>query len=142
MSTGWLLIDYQNLHFSAGDVFEPHGTPPEDYLVHPDRFAAQVEVEWQNKFAQPLEIRRVDVFRGLPDPRKEGALNGHVSRQNRLWTSGRVNVYTRALRYPRDWPNSRAEEKGIDVLLALSFFRAVLVKKSDYVARHGPRACA
>lgn len=34
---------------------------------------------------------------------------------------GRVQVFTRALRYPHDWPASKAEEKGIDVVLAVDF---------------------
>lgn len=135
LSTGWLFIDYQNLHHTAGECFESPGTPPEDYLVHPDRFATEVENAWPRVVSDTkLEVHRVDVFRGLPDPRKDPQLNSYISKHNAAWNAvERVNVHTRPLRYPRDWPTSRAEEKGIDVLLALFFFRAAIMHKTDYV---------
>ena len=51
-----------------------------------------------------------------------------------LLTSGRrigrsVTVISRDLRYPPDWPRRSAEEKGIDVALAVDFLMMV--------ARHG-----
>lgn len=37
----------------------------------------------------------------------------------------------RPLRYPHDWPAGRAQEKGIDVLLAVSFVRAAILRAAD-----------
>lgn len=40
-------------------------------------------------------------------------------RTGEAWKPGGVEVVTRDLRYPGDWPKSKAEEKGIDVALAI-----------------------
>jgi hypothetical protein len=48
-----------------------------------------------------------------------------------MGTDRRVKVYSRPLRYPRDWPNSPAREKGVDVMLAVAFVRAALEKHAD-----------
>jgi NYN domain-containing protein len=40
-------------------------------------------------------------------------------RQCAAWEKAGAKVIPRPLRYPRDWPTSRAEEKGIDVQIAI-----------------------
>lgn len=35
-------------------------------------------------------------------------------------------MHTRPLRYPRTWPNNKAKEKGVDVMLAGEFVRAAI----------------
>ena len=42
-------------------------------------------------------------------------------RQCHTWERSGAVVITRPLRYPREWPRARAEEKGIDVQLAIDF---------------------
>jgi hypothetical protein len=42
-------------------------------------------------------------------------------RQCLSWEQSGVTVVHRALRYPREWPKVPAEEKGIDVSLAVDF---------------------
>jgi len=42
-------------------------------------------------------------------------------RQCAGWAKTGITVVPRTLRYPRDFPNSRAVEKGIDVALAIDF---------------------
>ena len=42
-----------------------------------------------------------------------------------------ITVVRRPLRYPRDWPNSPAQEKGIDVALAVDFTAMALLKRYD-----------
>ena len=44
--------------------------------------------------------------------------------------SGRVSVITRSLRYPRSWPSTPAEEKGIDVALAVDF--VMMAVRNEY----------
>ncbi len=44
---------------------------------------------------------------------------------------GRVDVITRTLRYPPDWPNARAQEKGIDVALAIDFVQMAMLGEFD-----------
>jgi hypothetical protein len=42
-----------------------------------------------------------------------------------------VSVITRTLRYPPDWPKSRAQEKGIDVALAIDFVQMAMLGEFD-----------
>ncbi len=42
----------------------------------------------------------------------------------------KIRVITKILRYPRNWPEERAEEKGIDVALALDV--VTMAMKSEY----------
>lgn len=51
-------------------------------------------------------------------------------RQCAAWENKGVIVKPRTLRYPFDWPKSPAEEKGIDVALALDF--VTLAVDGDY----------
>jgi hypothetical protein len=51
-------------------------------------------------------------------------------KQRSVWIGDGVKVFPRTLRYPPDWPNSRAQEKGVDVALAVDLVRYGLVEKS------------
>lgn len=122
-----VLMDYQNVHKTAWECFTSYGTPVYEALIDPCKFADQVAHKWTAGSREDLTIETVLVFRGLPDPRKESSLNSRVSRQNANWRRDtRVTVTTRPLRYPRDWPDEKAQEKGIDVMLALALVRAAL----------------
>ena len=44
---------------------------------------------------------------------------------------GRVTVIARSLRYPPDWPMTRAQEKGVDVALAVDFVRMAILDEFD-----------
>lgn len=114
-----LLMDYQNVHLSAWERMTSYGTPKHHAKVQPGKFADEVERAWAEKH-EALTIDRVIAFRGLPDPRKQPTLNSFVNRDHAAWSRDpRVTMRTRPLRYPRDWPDEAAQEKGIDVLLAL-----------------------
>ncbi|MBI4569439.1 MAG: NYN domain-containing protein [Planctomycetes bacterium] len=42
-----------------------------------------------------------------------------------------MKVITRILRYPEQWPKKKAQEKGIDVALAIDFVTLAIDKKYD-----------
>ena len=63
----------------------------------------------------------VRVYTGRPDSTKQPQAYGPHMRQCAAWQAAGVTVIARALRYPYDWPKSAAEEKGIDVALAVDF---------------------
>lgn len=134
MTTAHLFIDYQNVHLSAWEQFSPYGAAKHEYLVDPGRFADQVAAVWNAASEESLQVEKVFVYRGLPDPRKERLLNSRVSRQHSNWQRDRrVSVAARPLRYPRDWPDERAQEKGVDVMLALGVVRCALSGECDRV---------
>jgi len=62
------------------------------------------------------------MYRGLPSSAKDPKGYGAARRQIAAWNKlPHVAVTARPLRYPRDYPASKPEEKGIDVQIALDF---------------------
>lgn len=133
-TTAHLFVDYQNVHLSAWELFSRYGSAKHEYLVEPGRYADQVAASWNAASGEDLAVERVFVFRGLPDARKERLQNSRVNRQHSAWQRDRrVTVAARPLRYPRDWPEERAQEKGVDVMLALGVVRCALAQECDRV---------
>ena len=76
----------------------------------------------------------VEIFRGLPSQKHD--LTGYSAnrRQAAAWAAeqpGIVSSKMRPLRYPFDFPNEPAVEKGVDVHLAVSAIEATLRKRCD-----------
>lgn len=70
------------------------------------------------------ELARVRVYRGVPDATKQPKAYAANERQAASWTrNGALVVVRRPLRYPADWPRQKAQEKGVDVALAIDFVR-------------------
>ncbi|MEV7964911.1 hypothetical protein AB0O34_02890 [Sphaerisporangium sp. NPDC088356] len=123
-----MVIDYQNIHLTAGGLFAPHGTHAKDTLVSPLAFAERVlEVRAGLQIhpnPKPVSLAGVHVFRGSPSNAREPVLYSVTQRQKAEWTrDARVKVTYRPLRYPSDWGQrtciEKAREKGIDVMVAL-----------------------
>jgi hypothetical protein len=77
-------------------------------------------------------IDQVFVFRGNPSAQHESEANRRNQRQSSEWTRDRrVSIQQRPLKYPQDWPDTKAREKGIDVMLAVSFVRAAILHLAD-----------
>jgi uncharacterized LabA/DUF88 family protein len=123
-----VLIDYQNIHLTARDVFAPPGTDARDALVDPVAFAERL-VEVRAKRQQIPEqknakLHAVKIYRGTPSNQREPRLYSANQRQAANWSrDSRVEITSRTLRYPANWGESwceeRPREKGIDVLVAL-----------------------
>ena len=47
------------------------------------------------------------------------------------WESGGARVISRPLRYPRGWPAERAQEKGVDIALAIDFVTMAIEREYD-----------
>ena len=67
------------------------------------------------------QLQQVRVYTGLPDSTKEPKTHTAHLRQCQSWKKNGAEVITRILRYPQDWPNSKAQQKGVDVALAVDF---------------------
>lgn len=114
-----VFIDYQNTYSGARDAFHSWDAPYTAGQIDP---LALVELIVE-KDVHRHELSEVRVYRGRPDSLKEPIAYGANLRQCARWerSSNRVRVISRALRYPRGWPREKAEEKGIDVALAVEF---------------------
>lgn len=67
------------------------------------------------------QLQQVRIYTGLPDSTKEPRTYAAHMKQCQSWKKDGAEVITRMLRYPHDWPNSKAQQKGVDVALAVDF---------------------
>lgn len=135
-----VVIDYQNVHLTGHDVFNPHGNRHES-LIHPRQFAARALLE-RNSRQRPgyahAELSKVLVYRGLPHSDHDWEQNRRCLDQADEWSGDDVEVHLRDLKYKyqrdaagreildihgKKTPIGRPQEKGIDVLCALACVR-------------------
>lgn len=77
------------------------------------------------------QLQEVRLYIGRPDATKDPKTYGPHMRQCAVWGKAGVTVISRTLRYPPDWPYSKAQEKGVDVALAVDFVAMAIDKKYD-----------
>jgi hypothetical protein len=134
LTTALVLIDYQNIHLTAHDKWAPLGTPKHDTLVHPLHYANQV-IATRNARLKPLieqgqplhlaELAAAVVYRGLPSNKHAATAYRRSQAQRSEWTRDkRVEVNYRPLKYHRAQGSFVAQEKGVDVMIALRLVRA------------------
>lgn len=129
-----VVIDYQNIHLTARDIFSPTGTPAHECLIHPALFAEQVLHGRYLRTGVKAELKKVLVFRGAPSNRESPRMYAYSQAHKSEWTKDRrVEVEYRTLRY--FWENGVrvAQEKGIDVRVALALAEASMSKAADIV---------
>lgn len=66
-------------------------------------------------------LHEVRVYTGRPDATKQPKAYAAHMKQCSAWQRSGATVIPRTLRYPYDWPATKAQEKGIDVALAIDF---------------------
>lgn len=120
-------MDYQNVHGWARRQFFGHGADPSEGHVDPLRVGQYLCKRRQ----RGSELAQVRVFRGRPNPERQPGAAAANDRQTAAWErSPLVKVIRRNLRYPHDWPASRAEEKGIDVAIAVDMIHTAFMDKT------------
>ncbi|MYB40802.1 MAG: NYN domain-containing protein [Chloroflexi bacterium] len=76
-------------------------------------------------------LSEVRVYTGRPESTKEPKTYGAHMRQCEAWERAGAVVIPRPLRYPGDWPDTRAEQKGVDVQLAIDFVAGAIDDRYD-----------
>ena len=145
-----IVIDYQNLHLTARDVFDPQGAE-HDSLIHPMQFARRAihERNERQRDGFPLaELVRVVAFRGLHHVDHHWEQHRRCQDQATQWRADGVDVRLRDLKYQYQYdasgrpvidvhgkkvPKGRPKEKGIDVLCALACVREAALDDVDLV---------
>ena len=123
-----VFIDYQNTHLGAHARFLTPGTPAAAGHVNP-RHLADLLVARRRR---PSDLTGVHVYRGRPSPDRQRGAAAANDRQAATWGRNEfVHVHRRPLRYPKDWPNTPAVEKGIDVQLAIEVVRLAIQGEYD-----------
>ncbi|MDA2927105.1 NYN domain-containing protein [Acidobacteria bacterium AH-259-G07] len=72
------------------------------------------------------KLSAVRVYTGRPDASKERRTYAANRKQCSAWATQGAKVIFRPLRYPPNWPDEKAEEKGIDVALAIDYIALAL----------------
>jgi hypothetical protein len=83
------------------------------------------------KGGSAYSLSYVGVYAGLPASSKDSFTYAARRRQIASWRNTGVSVVSRPLRYPRDWPQSKPEEKGIDVKLAIDAVMMGVAREYD-----------
>jgi len=113
-----VFIDWQNCYHCAREAFQEEFDPSRYGNVRPKAFA-ELLVE---KGTAGDQLVYIGVYTGEPDSRKDPRTHAAHMRQRQAWTDECGDLLiprTRPLRYPPGRPLSDAEEKGIDVQLAI-----------------------
>lgn len=113
-----VLIGYQNVYSTARNVFHPDegSRTSQDGHISPTVVSELLVA----RRPRPSVLQKVRVYRGLPSATKEPNASAANNRQADAWSRDRrVKVFRRPLRYPPNWPINSAQEKGIDVALAV-----------------------
>lgn len=123
-----VFVDYQNVHGWARRRFHPVNSHPAVGHIDPLRLGQHLVARRR----RPSELTGVRVYRGRPIPDYQPRAAAANDRQTAVWErSATVTVIRRPLRYPADWPETPASEKGIDVALAIDLVRLAMSKQYD-----------
>jgi uncharacterized LabA/DUF88 family protein len=115
-----VFIDYQNMATCGYDHFPQCAGLRQFSHINPIRLAELIV----DRRKYPSDLVGIRVYRGRPSPnRQRGAAAVNDIQASRWERDPRVTVVRRQLRYPRDYPLVRPQEKGIDVALAVDFVR-------------------
>jgi hypothetical protein len=122
-----VFLDYQNVFMGARRAFAGLVPGPTDGQVDPLRLARWLVAD------SPYDrtLTQVRVYRGRPDSSRDPQGYGANLRQCTAWEELGAKVTTRTLRYPNGWPTEKAQEKGIDVQVAVDFVMMALRKEYD-----------
>jgi uncharacterized LabA/DUF88 family protein len=123
-----VFLDYQNVYHRARDAFGASHAPASHGQIDP--LALGLLIAGRVSHAQLAGVR---VYRGRPSQRRDTRSYAAHQRQTAVQVGrgeGIVTVVARDLRYPPGWPQRTAQEKGIDVALAVDF--VLMAARGDY----------
>ena len=125
-----VFIDAQNLYKDARRSFFTPADPGVRGQFSPRRFGEAVaSLRTEPDDRQLVQVR---VYTGRPSSARDPKSYGAHMRQCARWAqTPDVVVVPRSLRYPRNWPAEKAQEKGIDVHLAVDLVRGYALDEFD-----------
>ena len=125
-----LFIDAQNAYRRARDRFFPNPQSNVDGQFDPIKLG-QLIARRGGPGGMPCSLSDVRIYSGRPDPNRDKRSHAAHMRQSNRWRGNGATVITQGLRYPPTWPTDPAQEKGIDVALAIDFVRLAITGAYD-----------
>jgi hypothetical protein len=127
-----VFFDWQNVYKTAREAFGWTNMPNEYGNFSPYQLA-RILAASHGRGANGRLVR-VEIHRGLPSQRHDKLSYAANRRQSAAWVREAPQIVIprlRSLRYPADYPQAPAVEKGVDVNLALGAIESVLMKMCD-----------
>src|SRR5450756_2821235 len=124
-----VFLDYQNVYHRARDAFCARDAAAREGQVDPLALGHLLAGRVPGG-----RLAGVRAYRGRPSRRRDPRSYAAYRRQTAKQASrggGLVTVISRDLRYPPEWPRRAAQEKGIDVALAVDFVMMVARRQYD-----------
>lgn len=115
-----LFIDAQNTYRGARESFFGNHGPSLAGQFDPLKLADLITVRSVSG-GIPCTLAGIRVYTGRPDPEREPRTYAAHMKQCSKWRRDGVVIVYRQLRYPPEWPDKKAQEKGIDISLAIDF---------------------
>ncbi len=117
-----LFVDYQNVYMTAREAFCRPSDPSSFGQIDPSRLAQLICDRALPPGAEiPRIVSDVRVYAGRPSQHRDPKGYAAARRQTAYWIANGGTVIERTLRYPPNYPTRPAQEKGIDVSLAIDF---------------------
>jgi uncharacterized LabA/DUF88 family protein len=114
-----VFLDWQNVYHCAREAFHDEFDPSRYGSVRPRAFAELLT----DKGQASDQLVHIGIYRGEPNPRKDAQTHAAHMRQRQAWKDDcgeeLLRVRSRPLRYLMGRPLKDAEEKGVDVQLAI-----------------------
>lgn len=117
----WVFVDAQNVYKDARRAFFQDSDPSNLGQVDHAKLATLLA---ERGIAPPGKTRVLEecrVYVGIPSSDRDPRANAARLRQKAAWERSGAKVFGRPLQYPRDWPQHKEQEKGVDVALAVDF---------------------
>ena len=124
-----LFIDAQNAYRRARALFFPNPRSGRDGHFHPMELGRLIASRGGPNGAL-CALSDVRIYSGRPVAKRDPRTHAAHRKQTQRWEIDGATVITRSLRYPRDWPTVPAQEKGVDVALAVDFVKLAI--EGDY----------
>lgn len=112
-------IDESNVYKDARRCFFDDSHPSPFGRIKPFKYGMLVAGREPLGTSNDRELKQVRVYGGIPNSRRDPVTYSAHRRQVAAWESDGAKPIMRPLRYPEDWPKSPAQQKGVDVQLAL-----------------------
>ena len=123
-----VFVDYENVHRTGHSLYTNYGLPLYSTVLDPLKLAKRI-VE-RRRF--PSELADVHVFRGRPLPQFQPEACSANDQLAHAWEADGAHVVRRDLKYvTHDDGSWRAEEKGIDVALAIGAIESAMDGRFD-----------
>jgi hypothetical protein len=115
----WVLVDAQNVYRDARRAFHNEDDPSSFGQIWPHKLAELLAGRGAEDDPHPRVVTEVRAYTGFPSSSRQPKGYGAHMKQRAAWLATGVVVRPRPLRYPPNWPAAPAQEKGIDVSLAV-----------------------